>query len=161
MKKICLVLIISLVLSGCSQSKPIITIENSLRNLSEEEFKCISDRDKYKIEDLKYYELKVEGRKLNDVEVRKSSVPEERFIKHALVEYEPNIWALLNSFSQDNKSENFFIYEYKFLLNMKGISEDELRDVLKEFEVKIYIKNKDGYEVEEECNLGLNLSINY
>ncbi|QUH28492.1 hypothetical protein [Vallitalea guaymasensis] len=159
MKKIYLILIIVLVLNGCSLNKPYVTIENSLRDLSEDEFKYINDMNKYTIEDFKYYELKVEGKKLDDVEVREITIPEEELIKHALVEYKPNIWALLKSLSQDNKSEDFFVYEYKFLLNMSEISVDELRDVLDEFEVSIHIKTKDGYEIEEECNLGLDLSI--
>lgn len=159
MKKIYLILIILLVLNGCSLNKPYVTIENSLRDLSEDEFKYINDMNKYTIEDLKYYELKVEGKKLDDVEVREITIPEEELIKHALVEYEHNISALLKSLSQDNKSEDFFVYEYKFLLNMSEISVDELRDVLDEFEVRIHIKTKDGYEIEEECNLGLDLSI--
>lgn len=66
--------------------------------------------------------------------------------------------ALGKSIKQDNKEEDFFLYEYKILLNMKNMTQEELMDILDNFEVNIYIKRKYGSEITKRINLGVSLN---
>ncbi|GAA0180850.1 hypothetical protein SH2C18_34730 [Clostridium sediminicola] len=156
-----LALIVVLVLSGCTQSKPVITIDGILRTITEEEYENIytDDIENPQIENFKYYELRVKGNNLKNIELRDVIVPEFKYISKELNEYNSDIWALGNTLIQDNTNEDFFVYEYKVLLNMTEITADELKDVLDEFEVKVHIETKDGYEIKEEYNLGEELKL--
>lgn len=160
-KLLILVLVLIIVSSIRTEREPVISFNETLRPVTEEEFEKINSEEiiNPQIDNFKYYELRVKGDKLKNLVSSGVSIPEFKDITKALKEYNSNIWALGNTRTQNNGGEDFFVYEYDILLNMSEITLEELKDILNEFEVKVHIQTRKGLEINEKYNLGEELEL--
>ena len=161
MKKLFIVLAL-IFCTGCSLwDIPDISIINELSPLTQEEFMDINilESEDISISDLRYYNLVVKGTNIVNTELREVAVPSMMYITKAIKDYNKDAWALGSSINQDNKQEDFFLYEYKILLNMKNMTQEELRNILDNFAVIVYIKQKSGIEFSNKISLGTDLEI--
>ncbi|HHW00229.1 MAG TPA: hypothetical protein GXX36_11820 [Clostridiaceae bacterium] len=150
----------SFTIAGCKQSNPEITTSIAIDKITQEEYDKIDDSSKPEgvtINDLRKLLINVKITNSKKAEERKITIP-DLFIIDKIdgvrttggTTYERN-----NVGTEDTAESMAYI-----IFDIRGLSEQDLRDLYKESEIYISYKPKNGNLVEKSISVGDNLKFN-
>lgn len=151
------ILSLSLILMSCTTKEDKegakISLTFNVSTLTEEEFKLVGTKglENPTGNDFKNIEFKLEVDHSGKVSNRKIIVPSIKEIINS--KYEDRYW-FEESSRQDNESENFAEYSEKIVFYSNGLDEEEIKEMFKSAEVKVYWRTDDDENQEKTFNLG-------
>lgn len=138
---------------GDSKDEPKISLKFDVSNLTDNEFQYVGTKELENAikEDFKNIEFTLDVKNSNEISNRKITVPDFKKIANS---YDRNRYWFGNAYSQDNSSENFANYGYKFVFYSNELDEQTIKNIFNLAEAKVSWTKSDGTNEEKVFNLG-------
>lgn len=146
-----------LITSACSPGKtndiPDISLKFNVSSLTDEDFKSVGTAgiENPSKDDFKNVEFNLDVKNIDQIVDRKITVSG---LKKFVDSYELNRYWFGSLSSQDNSSENFAMYEEKFVLYSRDMDEQDIKNIFTSAEVKVSWTTKVGNNEERVFKLG-------
>lgn len=126
--------------------------------LTEEEYNNMSVRDKkdYIKDDFASFNFTLYITRLNKIKNREVHVPN---FQNLINRYDINRYWYGSWTKQDNENENFIFYKHHCIIFIRGLTNEQLKDIFKEAEVRFRWEKLNGKEYRKVYNIKENLCI--